>query len=272
MKRSISGFLLPLKVSLTILPVVIFLTFLLTISTSFKYSSMLFSIVGSRFSVMTEDLLHTLSHGLNLGLSLSELHATQGVIESIRKHEPLILSLSVFEFTSPKTGKILYSTQQSQVARNVPSCFIEKANEENADQKFWHIDEASVGVVGATIYNDFKKPMGGILMHFDRRPLNHKVFDFLRSISLYSFCIILIVFLLISIFIRAIFRSLTQSFSNMHGAIQSVLQNKQFIPFISSNIIEENFYRMYKSTKALFIKLETLERHAILDTEDEKPE
>lgn len=257
-KRRIPGLLLTMKVTMTVTSIVIFSMMLLNFVTYLKYDNTLTNVIGSRFLVITEDLLQTISKGLDLGLSLRELQTTQEVIENVKKNDPQILSISVFGLSSDGSGNIFYNTRHAGIGGKAPSLWINTLKA-HVQAKYWLIDEDDVGSVGVTLMNNFKEPIGGVIVRYDQRQIDVKGLYFLKNITLYSIIALIVSGCVIFGFTHLIFRNIGSSFQNMQKTIQRFLLSEHEIPMKPRNNIEEKFQSSLSSTKDLWKKLEVMD-------------
>lgn len=256
--RMIPGLLLTFKVGLTIMSVVIFSIMLLNFVTYLKYDSILDNVVGSRFLVIADDLRQTVSNGLDLGLSLKELQTTQAVIEGVKKSDPQILSISVFAIEGGDTGKILYNTRHAGIGGSAPSVWINTLKS-HASSKYWILNEDNVGSVGVTIVNNFKEPIGGIVVRYDQKYLMEKNLFFAKHLVFYSLSAIAISFIVVLLLVSFVLRFVGTSFGNMHHAVEAFVTGTKVKLPPPNNEIEREFSTMFSATASLWEQLGKVE-------------
>src|SRR3712207_231010 len=102
--------------------IVLVLAFALVLSggpTYFKFRQSLSELVGSRVQVYVLGLQNTIETGLALGLTLPFLRDMQEVIERVKRNDPNIAAVTVFEITA-EGGRVLYDTDRGRIGRLVP--------------------------------------------------------------------------------------------------------------------------------------------------------
>lgn len=266
--RVMPGLLLTFKVATTIMSIVVFSIMLLNFVTYLKYDRTLNNVVGSRFLVIADDLLQTVSNGLDLGLSLKELQTTQAVIESVKKSDPQILSISVFVLETDGFGKILYNTRHAGIGGNAPLNWIETLKA-HTGSKYWLLDEDDVGSVGVTLVNNFKEPIGGIVVRYDQRHLDEKTLFFAKHLTIYSLSAIFVCFIFVFFIVHLIFRVLGGSFRHMYESLESFILGEKKEPLEPSNEIEKEFASMMQSTTSLWKQLDDIEHMMSKDNNHE---
>jgi hypothetical protein len=258
--------MLTVKVASTIMAIVCFSVALLNFVTYLKYDTTITQIVGSRFLVIGEDLLQTVSKGLDLGLSLKELQTTQAVIESVKKNDSQILSISVFSLEKDNSGKILYNTRHAGIGGTAPTYWIDtlKAHIHNTH---WLLDEDDVGSVGVTLFNTFKEPIGGIVVRYDQRQLDEKSLSFAKNLFMNSLIAMGLGFVCVLLVSHLIFRTLGDSFSRMKDALEDLMKEKSMnltttkpFHFAPANEVEYEFQRMLDATKVTWKDMTELDQ------------
>ena len=227
------------------------LVFMISYSSFYKNTN---SIIDSRFVVIAEDLLDTISNGLDLGLSLKELQTTQAVIESTKKSDPLVQSINVFSLETGNSARILYTTSHAGIEGTVPTEWIKEAKK-NLNNKYWSIDEDDVGTIGVTILNNFQDPIGCIVIRYDQSQVSKKASVFAETI-VQNILLTLLTCCTIFFFATKIALSFTlKSFNKMTEALNKLLDN-EFIPsFEAKNKFEKEFIEMLQSTQLAWIEI-----------------
>ncbi len=241
---------LSLKTAAALIVSLLFIAVVFNVIMYSIYKKEISDLTTSRFQIIAQDISKTLSDGLNLGLSLSELNTTQSVIDAIKKKHSDILSIGVFETYSKNLGRILYHTRSQSKNANIPLSWLEKINHPH-QETLWRIFDDGIGTVGVTLFNPFKQPIGGVIVRFDQTPLNYTLFDFAKKMALMTLTILFFFFMLSFFLIQRLFAPITRSCHKMKILLTNdVIHNSSSI-FIQENALEESFYTMYRHTHKL---------------------
>ncbi|MBX9977686.1 MAG: hypothetical protein K2X98_05525 [Alphaproteobacteria bacterium] len=267
--KKYNGYRLPLKLSFIALGITIFSLSLLSLLIYKKYDSALSHSVSSRFFVIADDLLHTVSNSLNLGLNLDELQSTQAIIQNIKNKDPTILCVGVFELTSSHAGKIVYNTRHERIGGNIPTSWVDLI-QHSEGKKFWFLDEEDEGIVGVTLYNNFHQPIGGIVVRYDQRHIDNKLSMFAKKLFLYTVVLTAVIFIFVFCLFYYCFHSLLCSLKKMQMSLPSIFKGDSFVPFIIESDLESHFYDMHKKTKVLLETFAALEHQTTTEVTHEK--
>ena len=244
---------LTFKISSAILGIVFFSVSLLVFLTYFKYESTLSTLVRSRFSVIANDIQSTISNGLSLGVTLTELRTTQEVLEQAKSGDDQILSIKVFELIDENSGKILYNTRLAGVGGSVPESWIRTMLSSKPSQP-WYLSNQEGNIVGTTLINNFGTPVGGIVVRYSEKYSQIKAEQVLQELIQKTAIVIAISCLVVVLGSFAFIRPISKSFKNINKFLMTneVFEKADWGAYQPKNDIEDLFVSAgKKSTKLM---------------------
>jgi hypothetical protein len=124
--------------------------------------------VGNEIAGAIED-------GMNLGLSMAALQATEQLIQRRLAAEQGTIGISVFD----SAGIILFDTDQFRIGAKLPA----EWGAPQPDIPDWRLDLARTNLIGARIANNFGQTAGGVAVRYDARPLEARLNAILLRMS-----------------------------------------------------------------------------------------
>ena len=115
---------------------------------------------ASNFLLVTHQTSEAIEAGMNLGLSLSMLENTQGLLERQQARDPLIQELLVYS----SNGRVLYSTDATRIGTALPQGWAAEASTGAA----WRAGGGQNAARAATrLMTAFGQVAGGVVLRYD---------------------------------------------------------------------------------------------------------
>ncbi|MSQ72598.1 MAG: hypothetical protein EXR27_15110 [Betaproteobacteria bacterium] len=181
----------------------------------FKYKTTITQIVQSRILVIGAGIENSVQSSLGLGMSFAELGTLTGLMEREKLADPLIRSIVVFD----STGRILYSTDQPQVGKDVPPPWIQAAS---LSKREWHVDEQAQGVAGIVLRNNFDLPVGYLALRYSRDQLLANIGAMGGRLLLVAGGVFAVVGLLLSLALIVVLRRFERDAAAMENGVRNL--------------------------------------------------
>lgn len=246
--RKILNMNLSFKVFSTSFLVTIFSLSLMAFLTFFKYESTLSGLISSRFEVTVSDVAGTIRNGLALGVSLSELHNTQDVIDKVKLSDREISSIQVFELNGNLPARTVYHTRRVGIGSQLPSSW-KIVMEQAAPGSIWTLRDDGVNVIGTTILNKFNEAVGAIAVRYgqDNMALQSKYMRKEFFILLGQIIMAIAFFLLIGSYY--FFKPISFMFKRLKDLVQNFLITQKIDHFKTQTPLENEFINILKLTE-----------------------
>ncbi len=228
-KKKKQGFSLRARLLIMVVCILVFALLLNLFLNFSKYEKSYSQMVRSRFGVITADLKHTLEYQLNLGLNLEELKNTQAVIREIKRKQPDIISITIFD----DRGTILYDTAETRVNKPVPPQWAGAL--ETGRQKL-KIEPAAPNTLidVSPLNNPFNVREGVVVLSFSAQHISAPAGEMLLYLVRYFLFFLLIFALTGYFFISWLLRGVVAGVNHMGKLLAQ--ESQQDIPDDKSNI------------------------------------
>lgn len=241
---------LSFKIFSTSFLITVFSLSLMALLTFFKYESTLAGLIASRFEVTVIDVAGTIRNGLALGVSLSELHNTQEVIEKVRGSDQQIRSIQVFELSGPEEGRTIYHTRKVGIGAVIPSQWKMVINHSNPGS-IWSLREDGVNVIGTTILNKFNEQVGGIAVRYGQDAMNHQVHVMQKEFFILLGKVLGILGIALFLGSHYFFLPISRVFKKLTQTTVDFLTTQKYENFQAQSPLEDEFLRILEKTKNL---------------------
>lgn len=115
---------------------------------------------NSRFQFALNNVKGALESGLRLGLALPDLPGAQASIQQNRLHEPVILSIDVFDVQ----GRIVFTTDTGGVGSNIPGDWRTACLD--AGRNSWHGQDEEGRLLCGAVFNGYEQVVGGVVLRY----------------------------------------------------------------------------------------------------------
>jgi hypothetical protein len=192
---------------------------LLLMMNYFKFSNILTDVTTSRLAVINKNLESSLSRATNLGLALDELQFADTLLKRAKVSDAAIQEIEVFD----NNGAILFATgRQVQGGKVDPSVLRQLAPIQKPDNVEWSAHTEEQFVAGVTLFNSFDRPIGGIVLRYNREGYISIVEIVLKDLFTVTGGLLAIAALIAGLGISLGFRELRHTYASMQAALARV--------------------------------------------------
>lgn len=267
MTRFFRGSIFSLKLSLASMFITLITLVVLNALTYHRSSESINNFINSRFVVLAHELENTILTGLNLGLPFRGLDGIQAQLETVKKTDPQVVAISVFESDETRSGRVLFNTRQAAIGGNVPLSWLERMRLDYGE--YWSFLDDDIMNVGITLKNSFGHIIGGVVIRYDQSYTQIQLNRLLKKMLLLS-CLL---FIISSVLIFAInytsFTHTGHSFYAMTHHIQSLLYNRPQPDLAYDPNLVPEFQNMISRIQTLFDTLNDIEQTIQIEHSDE---
>lgn len=126
------------------------------------FGSFLVQTYSARLLVVGTDLRDVIDRGVGLGLPLRQFSDVQNFIDDVRRNDPSIVSITVYEIERGDMVAV-YSTERATIGQKLrPEWRLPMVRDEKAGS--WRVDDANTFGVLLPIENSFNQRIGGITL------------------------------------------------------------------------------------------------------------
>lgn len=221
LKDRVGTMVLTARIGFAILAVFVGAIALTTFLNYAKFGTVLSNLVQTRFEVVGLDLKQSIEHGLSLGLPLDSIRNTQNIIESAKAARPEILSIAVFD----QSGRLRFDSERRGEGQAVSRNWLRA--QEAADSRreaLWTAPDDEAVLVGASLYNNFDKIVGGVALRYSRAYTQSLSALMLERLTMVALVVLAGTALIVGPLVYLVFRQLIRSFRNMERAASAVLE------------------------------------------------
>jgi MFS family permease len=207
------------------------MTLLFTLS-SFKFQTVLSSLIANRLSATSPAIYESIEGAIDLGLGLGEIQNTDKVIARVQQNSAGIQSIDVFNIQ----GKILYSTEKQHLGQAVAAHIFDFLNTSAEHSSQMDSDANFLSVF--KLINSYDQRVGGGLITYSKDDYNRQVTHFKNSLLLKAGLIFSAFAILAAIGIVIAFRGLRKYLNSIEGSHDKIRNSKaagQNVCFIDTN-------------------------------------
>ncbi len=217
------------KSILCMILLLVFVTGLLFMLSSFKFQTVLTNLIANRLGATSPTIYESIEGAIDLGLGLGEIQSTGKVISWVQQTNPGIQFIDIFNIK----GTVLYSTETQHVEQAVAPYILE--NLKTAAGHSSHMERADSFIGTFKLLNNYDQRVGGGSIIYSKDDYAREVTEFKNSL-LMKFALIFIAFaILAALGIMVAFRGLSNYINSMetsHAKIRESESTGQNVCFI----------------------------------------
>ncbi|MBW2481895.1 MAG: MFS transporter [Deltaproteobacteria bacterium] len=197
------------KSILCMIILLLFVTGLLFMLSSFKFQTVLTNLIANRLSATSPAIYESIEGAIDLGLGLGEIQNTGKVISWVQQNNPGIQSIDIFNIK----GTVLYSTDIQHVEQAVAPYIFENFNTTAGHSS--QMEHADNFISTFKLLNNYDQRVGGGSIVYAKDDYTRQVIEFKSSLWMKSILIFIAFAILAALGIMAAFRGLKNYLSSI---------------------------------------------------------
>jgi hypothetical protein len=183
----------------------------------FRFEQTLRATTEARLGFVAKDLKANIQTGLDLGLDLTSMSNVPNIIEREAASDPGILGIDVFD----DHGQVLYSTQESAVAAEIPRIWRTAAGSD--DDAVWQASDREQMVVGTRLTSNFGADVGGVALRYSRASFEEQLQRMLDLLVRLGSLILIVTAVLSLVVSWLVFGSTARRLARVRSAVEEAL-------------------------------------------------